>query len=418
MSAFTTPTESHCTLTRVQAKPRIAYLVSLFPCWSETFIAEELQHLLNNGFDITIFSLKLPSESHVHDLARRLMPRAVYADSYFALFAAHLHFLARKPWMYVRLLGQIFLKSKGSPIQFGKQVATFFLAVYFARTLQHSEITRIHAHWATYPATAAWIVSTLANIPFSFTSHAHDLFHPDGLLEEKMKAADFLVTISEYNRRQLVQLGADWSRVHVVHCGIDTRKFAPAERPPKKNHILAVGRLVPIKGFDVLIEACRILKEHGVDFSCEIVGSGPLAKPLKQQIENNGIGERVDLTGFGSQESIRYKLGESAVFVLPCRQTPNGDRDGIPVVLMEAMAMGVPVVSTQVSGIPELVENGISGILVPPEDPCRLADAIQALLSDGNRCAELAEAGRIAVLQSFDVAKNVRSLERLFTRQT
>jgi len=418
MSAFTATTEYISTNTDSHVRARIAYIVSLFPCWSETFIAEELQHLLNEGFDVTIFSLKLPSERDVHELARRLLPRTVYATSRLGIFGAQVHFLTRKPQIYVRLLWQLLVKSMGSPIQLAKAAATFFLAVCFARVIEQRAIARIHAHWATYPATAAWIISSLTNIPFSFTAHAHDLFLPDGLLAEKTKAADFLVTISEYNRNQLQRLGVDCAKVRVVHCGVDIRKFAPADRVlRKKRHILAVGRLVPIKGFETLIDACRILKGDGFDFSCEIVGSGPLVKSLERQIENSDIADRVSLTGFASQEAICRKLSESALFVLPSRETPNGDRDGIPVVLMEAMAMRVPVISTQLSGIPELIKNGISGILVPPEDSRQLADAIQHLLSDGDRSAELAEAGRASILDQFDAEKNARSLALLFMGQ-
>jgi colanic acid/amylovoran biosynthesis glycosyltransferase len=394
----------------------MAYLVSLFPCWSETFIAEELQHLLDDGFDVTIFSLRQAFEPHVHEIARGLLPRTLYADSYADLVRAQFHFLWRKPSIYLQHLGRAIKGSKGSPALLAKMVATFFLAVYFAQIVERRGVARIHAHWATFPASAAWVIGSLTGVPFSFTVHAHDLFLADNLLREKIKAANFVVTISEFNRQILQQqFAAEPGNVRVIHCGVDTRKFNPTRQSGGTTpRLLAVGRLVPIKGFDVLIEACRFLRADGVDFSCEIVGSGPLDEALKRQIVDSGLGEVVQMSGFAPQEEVSRKLGATSLFVLPCQETKNGDRDGIPVVLMEAMAMGVPVVSTTVSGVPELVENGISGTLVPPGDARRLADAIQAALSDRAKSARMADAGRRTVLDQFDVAKNAQRLGQYF----
>lgn len=424
MKIFTAPSESAVFLSeRENVGPslrlRVAYLLSIFPCWSETFIAEEVRHLEEEGFDITIMSLKRASEAHVHEIARTLLRRTLYADSYFKILAAQIYFAFKKPRVYIETFCRMMIGCQGNPLQLAKLLATFFLAVYFAGIVEKHSFERIHAHWATYPATAAWIVESLTGRPFSFTTHAHDLFLADKLLKKKCERADFIVTISEYNRQLLRRLGVSTTKVRVIHCGVDVRKFAPlGQYQWNSRRILAVGRLAQIKGFEVLVDACRILQLEGVDFSCEIVGEGPLRGALQKQIENTGMTDRVHLSGFASQGEVRRKLTESAMFVLPSRQTANGDQDGIPVALMEALAVGIPVVSTSVSGIPELVRDGVTGLSVPQGDAQKLAAAIRILLSDRDKCADLARRGRALVLDEFDARKNAIQLGKLFMEQT
>ena len=420
---ISTPTELASTTASevrdiARVRPRVAYLLSLFPCWSETFIADEIQQLLNHGFDITIISLRPACEPHVHKLAQTLLSRALYAESYPAILTAQIYFLWKRPSVYISYFWQVLRASGGKPSKILKLLATFVLAVYFSRVLEENKIERIHAHWATYPATAAWIVKALTGIPYSFTVHAHDLFLADGLLKKKGEQASFVVTISNYNRQRISDCGIDIAKIRVIHCGVDTTKFTPTEDTPRKpNSIVCVGRLVPIKGFETLIDACRILIEQKVELSCEIVGDGPLLQPLQQQISQSGIGHAVHLRGFMSQEQVRAKLSDSELFVLPSRQTQDGDQDGIPVALMEAMAMGVPVISTSVSGIPELVQHGVNGILVPPDDPQRLAEAIADLLLHREKRTQLAQHARQTVLDDFDVAKNSNRLAQMLMEQ-
>jgi glycosyltransferase involved in cell wall biosynthesis len=397
---------------------RLAYIVSLFPCWSETFIAEEIQQLLDLGFDISIYSLRPACESNVHPLSVALHSHTEYVSSWTSFIAAQLYFLRRKPLTYLSQFCRLFFGEGLAIVQRSKTLATFFIAAYFARMIRESRAERVHAHWATFGATAAWTVSELAGIPFTFTTHAHDLFLPDDLLEKKIASASSVVTISEFNRKLLQDRYSAADKVHIVHCGVDTRKFAPVERYEwESQRILAVGRLTPIKGFPTLITACNILKKEGHKFSCEIIGDGPLADELRAQIQECDVEDCVTLGGFAPQDEVRRKLAQATVFVMPSQETKTNDRDGIPVALMEAMSMGIPVVSTFVSGIPELVEEGVSGLLVRPESPAELASAILSLLESRDKCLELALQGKATVSREFDIRQNARKLGLLFSGQ-
>lgn len=395
---------------------RIAYVVSLFPCWSETFIAEEIHHLLDLGFDIEIFSLRPHSEPHVHDLSVGLLPRVRYPFPRTGVLLAQFHFLLRRPGAYLKQLLRVLFTFGKSLDMWAKGLAAFFLGAYFARKIRESGFQRIHAHWATYSATAAWTISQLTGLPFSFTTHAHDLFDPDALLSQKLRDAQFVVTISEYNRGRINAIRPSDGKVRIVHCGVDTTRFAAVPAYDWEAHrLLSVGRLVPMKGFDVLIEACRILRDKGLSFTCEIVGDGPMRPELEEQIGAAKLADRVRLAGFAKQDELRDKLKKVSMFVLACQQSSARDMDGIPVALMEPMSMGIPVVSTSVSGIPELIDNGRNGLLVPPRDPAKLAEAIESLLRDRARSLAFAEAGRETVLAEFDVRRNAERLGRFFT---
>lgn len=394
----------------------VAYIVSLFPCWSETFIAEEIHQLVSQGADIDILSLKPTTEEQVHDLSRALLERVRYPGSILSLLASQLAALVSAPGVYLKQFWTVMRSAGTSPREVAKCFATFIIATYFARELKNRGVDRIHAHWATYPATAAWTINLLTGIPFSFTAHAHDIYRPDALLQKKLEAANFVITISEYNRR-LLRATSDNANVLVIHCGVDPEKFPAITRSscsPVK--LISVGRLVPIKGFDILIEACAMLRDRGIDFECEIVGEGPLRAELDRQIGRQQLQRRVKLSGFCTQDNLREKLRSSTVFVLACQENGGNDRDGIPVALMEPMSMQLPVVSTYVSGVPELVENERSGLLVPAGDPIALADAIEKVVTNVRLADQLAEEGRRTVVEHFNVIRNAQRLMGLFTQ--
>jgi glycosyltransferase involved in cell wall biosynthesis len=302
------------------------------------------------------------------------------------------------------------------PAELAKSLAAVGRALEHLDWIREFDPDLVHAHWATYPSTAAWALSKALGKPFGFTCHAHDIFVHDHLVGQKIEAADVPVTISRYNVEWLAEHRTPLarSRLRVVHCGVDLSviPFEPAGR--ERDLVLAVGRLDPIKGFDVLVDALGELRRRGRRVRCRIIGEGPLEADLRAAIARHGIGDTVELVGAQPQAAVREALRSATVFALPCVVATTGNRDGIPVALMEAMACGAPVVSTRVSGIPELVEDGLEGLLVPVRSPSSLADALARLLDDPALAAGLASAARAKVERDFDAAREARKLMEHF----
>jgi glycosyltransferase involved in cell wall biosynthesis len=249
--------------------------------------------------------------------------------------------------------------------------------------------------------------------PFSFTAHAKDLYTTATRhVADRSRAAAFVVTCTEANRRYLASL--DGAAAQVVYHGVDTARFHSCCRRPEAGRILSVGRLVPKKGFEVLIDALQILAVQGFRFECDIIGDGPLHDALARRIDDYGLNEIVRLHGARLQDHVLEAYRHAAVFVLAPLMTNDGDRDGIPNVLVEAMACEVPVVSTRLSGIPELINHGTEGVLVEPGNAVLLAEAIKLVLSDETLAASLAMAGRRKVEEMFDLHRNTRQLVELF----
>ncbi|MDY7080491.1 MAG: glycosyltransferase family 4 protein [Chloroflexota bacterium] len=291
----------------------------------------------------------------------------------------------------------------------------FMRFAYWAYELKRHGVTHLHAHWATEATTAAMIFSWLSGLPFSFTSHAYDIFVSPEYLDRKLAEAQFAITVSEYNKRYLMdQYGSGHeSKIHIIRPVIDIRRFTP--RPPRSEYqsrlsILSVGRLVEKKGYLFLIEACRILRQRGIDFVCRIAGEGQDRPLLEDAIKRHGLEMSIDLPGDLPHEAIQPLLEQVTVFVLPCVIARDGDRDAMPQVLAEAMAREVPVISTTVVGLGELVRDG-AGLLVPPRDAQALADAIERIGSADEETREvMGKAGRRIVELEFDPQKAVMKL--------
>jgi colanic acid/amylovoran biosynthesis glycosyltransferase len=396
---------------------RLLYVVSLFPCWSETFIVREITHLVAAGADVQILSLKAAHETLVQPDAERLLgrvrhplPRARAALARTRAFFRHRRELSRAVALLSRGLAR-------KPLDLAKSLEAL------GRGLEHLDWVRefdpdiVHAHWATFPSTVAWVLGQVLNKPFGFTCHAHDIFANDHLLKTKIEGAKVAVTISRYNVEWLAAKVAPCARdrVHVVHCGVDLSSlpFRPDGREP--GSIVAVGRLDDIKGFDVLVDALRDLARQGRLFSCRIIGAGPLERELRAQIDRQGLTGQVVLAGALPQAEVRSALYSASVFALPSVVTKTGDRDGIPVSLMEAMATGTPSVSTTVSGIPELIEHEREGLLVRARDVSALASAIGRLLDEPDLGRRFARAARAKVEREFDVAREAQKLLGLFS---
>ncbi len=236
------------------------------------------------------------------------------------------------------------------------------------------------------------------------------------MLCAKVAEAHRVVTISNYNRQMILkECGEHWqTKVSVIHCGVDTNHFLPPSQRPGIFRIVCVGTLHEVKGQTYLIEACRLLAEAGVEFSCHIAGDGPDRGMLTEQIKSAGLSGQLILEGAMTRMQIADLLGRAHVLVAPSVPTQSGQREGIPVVLMEAMSSGIPVVASRLSGIPELVDDGRSGLLVPPRDAAGLAEAIRLLADDPDLRAQFGRAGRARIRQDFDVTANAAKLMRHF----
>lgn len=367
-----------------QRGERILYVVSAFPCWSETFIVREINALLRRGADVRILPLRAGTESFVQTDAARLMDRVLHPLPWYRSLATLLQRLVTQPLVTVSQPAKIIAGLWRKPLVMAKSLVGWFRAVGLLDDVQAFSPDHVHAHWATYASTAAMVISRHIDRPFSFTAHAHDIYLDDQLMADKLASAAFVATISEFNRAYIRHRypASAGTRIEIVHCGVQPQRRRRDAARVQPGLLLSVGRLDEIKGFPVLIEACRILREQGLDFRCEIVGDGPLHGQLVEQLRRTGLGDRVTLLGALPSQDVERKLHEADVFVLASQRSRAGNMDGIPVALMEAMASGTPVISTAVSGIPELVEDSRTGLLVEPRDADALAHAIRRMLED------------------------------------
>lgn len=384
---------------------RVIYVVSLFPCWSETFIVREIHALIERGIDVRIVSLKWASEAMVQDDAQALLDRCIYPRRGLRGWMGSLAALLQQPARSLAELALIISHFWKQPQVLAKNLVVWWRMLDLCALVDAQAPQRLHAHWATYPSTAAMFMAARLGLPYGLTCHAHDIFLEDHFIERKLATARVAVTISEFNREFLRRRfpGAPVDRLKIVHCGVSPSLYEFRSEGRERRLVLAVGRLDPIKGFKHLVAACAVLKQRGVPFDCRIVGEGPLGEELKAQIERSGLSGQVQMLGALKQEQVRRLLHAARVFVLPSVVTERGDRDGIPVALMEAMACGTPVLSTCVSGIPELVLHGVNGLLVEPGHAEQLADALQELLADDALTLRLSVSARAAVERDFDI---------------
>ena len=383
----------------------VALLLSRFPLVTETFILREVIEMERRGQPVRLVPLLRERPATLHEEARPWIERALYTPFLsWGITRANLRQIARRPIRYFRLLAALLCGTAGSPAAFVRTAALFPKMVYLAERLSHEGIGHVHAHYATYPATAALVISELAGIPYSLTVHAHDIFVDRALLRRKLAGATFVRTISRFNQQFLARLYPDLAaRLRVIHVGVDAAAYAapaPASGTAVPS-VVCVAALKPYKGLPVLIEACRLLRNAGTPFHCDIVGEGPQRRELAAAILRSRLQDDVHLLGARPQHEVARLVPSASVFVLPSVVAPDGQMEGIPVALMEAMAAGRPVIASALSGIPELIEDGVTGVLVPPGDAARLAEAIQSLTSDAARARKLGERARETVRREF-----------------
>jgi len=425
---------------------RIGYVLKGFPRLSELFIASEIRRLERLGVPLRIFVIKQSDEPVRHAIVSEIETRAEYLPpagsvssialrhwlaQHFGSFAPSLRRLLRhRPLGVMHAAGlalrQAVRARRG--LRPRKLYAKEFLqAVALAdRLLDAPDVTHLHAHFCHGATTVTWLASVMTGLPFSFTAHAKDLYctslNPAGLLRRKLAAASFVVTCTEANRQYLRQF-ANGTPVHCVYHGLNAElarllhTTTDAHRPDEATlSVLGVGRLVRKKGFDVLVDALAMLSRRGVVWRALIVGEdGEAGDDLRRRIADRSLGDRIRLAGPLSQTALYDEYRRADILCLPCRVDEDGDRDGIPNVLVEAMACGVPTITTAVSGIPELVDDGVTGLIVPVNDPAATADAIERLGRDTALARRIATNASALVRERFDGDRLVADLARLFT---
>jgi len=396
--------------------PRIAYIVSRFPHLPETFILREMEKMTELGWRISLYPIITQRQSVLHAASRRWMENAQRMPFLSApILAENARAALRPDSRYLDLLRQILWENRSSAKFLLRSLALFPKAVWAAQAMRAEGIVHMHAHFATHPALFAWIVHRLTGISYSITAHAHDIFVCRAMLPTKLRDASFIAAISNFNRDFLAQVVGGWvlDKTHVIHCGIDPTQYAPRRKPAAgadQFNILNVGSLQPYKGQLHLVEACQLLRERNIPFTCKIIGEGAERASLERLIRNAGLEKMVRLEGAQTQEAVARMLPESDCYAQPSIVTGSGKMEGIPVALMEALACELPVVTSSLSGIPELVIPEKTGYLVPPADPVALANAIEKVFQDPLQAASFGRAGRALVEQQFNLDANVRLL--------
>ncbi len=390
---------------------RVGYVVKLYPRLAETFILNEILAHEAAGLELEIFSLRAPIDGCFHhDLARvkaqvSYVPGpSVKADEFWATVGRAHDTLADAETIF--------------EICQGESAGDIYQAILLAEAARQRGVGHLHAHFATVATSVARIAARLAGIPYTFTAHAKDIYDnsvDENHLRRKLRDAPTVVTVSDYNVQYLrTRFGEDAATVHRVYNGLDLQEFTyccPHDRQPL---VVGVGRLVDKKGFKDLIDACAVLSQRGRDYRCEIIGHGVLHAQLAEQVSRLGLGDRVRLLGALPRGEVNERVRRAALLAAPCVISEHGNRDGLPTVLLEAMALGTPCVSTTVTGIPEVVRDGETGLIAEQNNPASLANAIERLLDDSALGVRLATNARRLIEAEFDIHRNTPVLRAIF----
>lgn len=403
---------------------KIAYLAPEIPALSATFVYNEILQLQKMGDDILPFSVRKPNQAASDKVLDGLRKNTVfvYENKKYRVLIDHFILLARKPIFYAKAFGFLIkdIISIGifSRNGLGLLYRFFYAASITCKLLEH-KCQHIHAHFAHVPGDLAMYAATMAGIKFSITAHANDIFERGWLLHEKAERAAFFATISEFNKIYLAKLGVNTEKIIIVRCGVDFELFDRRKFETLKDtlHIGAVCRLVEKKGIDTLIRAAAKLKHLEADFVIYIAGTGPLETELRDLTKQLDLSSaQVRFLGAMSHDQVSEFIKSLDIFVLPCKCDVNGDMDGIPVALMEAMALGVPVISSELSGIPELVINNQTGLLIQANDEQALADAILIMANNAELRGRLIENALNKVKTEFSLQINTQRLrERILS---
>lgn len=392
---------------------KIVYIIGRYPLLTTTFIDREIMKLKQWGVDLTIFSIRQPPEDtplssfqiELKQQVKYLLPVNLWQLIFSQIFFSVLH-----PRRFFGTLVYLLTREHPNFNAMLKTILHFGEGVYFAYLLRDQEIDEVHAHFLDRAALLALVAKRLLEIPYSLSIHAGaDIYVNPTLIFEKLQEARQAVTCTHFNKTHLKSLiGSSLAeKIIVVPHGLNPQQFAPDQNLRDENLLLAVGQLKMRKGFFELIEACKSLRDQNFDFKCEIIGGGSLFGSLQEKITAYSLEDHVSLTGALPNEEVLERLKKATLFVMPCKVSENGDVDGIPNVLLESMAMTVPVISTRISAIPELISDQENGLLVNPNSHDELVKAIISLINSPEKRAQLGNAGRKKVLADFNIDTNI-----------
>lgn len=391
----------------------VGYVVKRYPRFSETFVVTEILAHEAAGAEVSVFSLRPPVDSHFQDALSRVRAPVTYLCAE-GLKAVDL-------WEAIQEAGRelpgFFADLEAAR---GWPASVVYQAALLARAARGRGLQHLHAHFATEATAVARLAARFAGLTYSFTAHAKDIYHEGvaaAALRQKLVDAAAVVTVSDFNLAHLRRaFGPAAARTERIYNGLDLALFpfrAPDPRPPR---VVAVGRLVEKKGFGDLVDACGILNEGGRRFACEIIGGGEAEADLRARVRSLSLEDRVSFLGPRPQAEVAARVQAAAALAAPCVVGADGNRDGLPTTLLEAMALGTPCVSTDVTGIPEVLRAEETGLMVPQRDPRALASALGRLLDDAPLRLALARRARALVEAEFDARRNASSLRALFAR--
>lgn len=400
--------------------PKTAYVILWFPLPSETFIFREAQNLLKAGLPIVVHTLYGPSgkpmSPEMREAAKSSRTLGIRAAG--RILASVRYWRRENRAVHDALWREIPFRRWSCLELAGENLWAFLTGFHLARLFLEEGIEHIHAPWGNGPATAAWVASRLTGIPFSFAGRAGDIHPQDGALPEKIRAASFVHTNNKANAPYLVSMAPECAgKIHQIYNCLtltDREEAYVPMRPPYR--LLAVGRFCRTKGFEYLLEGCSLLDKRGVPFQLTLVGAGLWDRKLRRLTKKLGLTQRVFFPGFVTHDRITEMLISHDMFLMPSVIHKNGDRDGIPNVIMESLSHRLPVIATEISGIPEVVRHGETGLLIPQRDAGAIADAVQALAADRQKAMAMAENGRALVRGMFDSEKNTQALYDLFLK--
>ena len=390
---------------------RLGYLLRMYPRFSQTFVVNEILELERQGAEIQIISQRKPTDGMFHESISRVRAKAHYIPE----------FWMERPGAALNLQWRAFRKNpraltrswRRTLLGSGLRGVELMQATHVVRWCRKNKIKHLHVHFGTEEASVALLARMLGGPSYSLTLHAFDIFKDTvnrGLLAEKINQSKFTVTVSEFNRRFLVEEipGVQPEKIRVNYNGINLDYFKANGDQREPSTIFSVGRLIEKKGFEYLVKAMARLRESHPDAVCEIAGDGRDEARLRRMIDQNGLQDRVKLLGPLEQNEVLKRMQRATCFALPCVRAKDGNTDALPTVLLESLACGCPSVSTRLSGVTEIIEHGVSGMLVEPEDDEGLSRAIQEVLDDRALAANLGEGGRARAEERFDVRHNVR----------